>query len=235
MTGDRADRCAVAVMAKAPRLGEVKTRLVPPLTAAEAVLLSAAFIRDVAGNILAAAAAEPIDGYVAYSPPGSQDVFAPLLPDGIRLLAPRRIGLGDSLFDAATDLLAAGYGAACLVNSDSPTLPTAVLVEAARALALPGDRVVLGPAADGGYYLIGLKHPHRRLFEDIAWSTEQVFGQTLQRAAELDLDVVTLPTWYDVDDIASLRQLIDELRGVEPIGYAAPHTAGLLRRLAPRL
>ena len=106
-----------------------------------------------------------------------------------------------------------------------------VLVEAARALAVPGDRLVLGPAADGGYYLIGLKHPHRRLFEDIAWSTEHVFRQTLERAAELGLDTVTLPGWYDVDDVASLRRLAGELRDPDPARYAAPHTAAFLRRL----
>ena len=154
---------------------------------------SGCFIRDIADNIVAAAEAPPIEGYVAYSPAGSEAAFAPLLPDGVRFLPSRRLGLGDSLLDAAADLLAAGYGAACLVNSDSPTLPTALLVEAARALAMPGDRVVLGPAEDGGYYLIGLKQPHRRLFEDIAWSTELVFAQTLDRAAEIGLDAVTLP------------------------------------------
>src|SRR5213076_3440316 len=99
----------------------------------------------------------------------------------------RHPGLGASLFDAADDLLAAGYGAACLVNSDSPTLPSSLLVDAARALSVPGDRLVLGPAEDGGYYLIGMKRPHRRLFEDIDWSTELVFRQTLDRAAELAL------------------------------------------------
>jgi len=62
MRGNRAQRCAVAVMAKAPRLGEVKTRLVPPLSAAEAVALSGSFIRDIANNILAASEAAPIDG-----------------------------------------------------------------------------------------------------------------------------------------------------------------------------
>jgi uncharacterized protein len=234
----RGDRCAVAIMAKAPRRGEVKTRLVPPLTATEAAALSGAFIRDTAENILAAAqAAAPIEGYVAYSPPGpgSAATLAALLPDAIRLLPPRRIGLGDSLFDAAADLFAAGYGAVCLVNADSPTLPTAVLVEAARALAIPGDRIVLGPAADGGYYLIGLKHPHRRLFEEIAWSTERVFRQTLDRAAEIGLETVKLPGWYDVDDIASLRQLAGELCDADSAGYPAPHTAAVLRRLAGRL
>ena len=154
---------------------------------------------------------------------------------GIGLLPPRRIGLGDALFDAAEDLLAAGYGAACLVNADSPTLPTGALVAAARALAAPGARLVLGPAKDGGYYLIGLKQPHRRLFEDIAWSTDRVYRQTLDRAAEIGLDAVTLDAWYDVDDVASLRRLVDELGSPDPAGYAAPHTAAFLRRLAPQL
>jgi len=228
----RPDQCAVAIMAKAPRQGEVKTRLVPPLSAAEAAALGGCFIQDVAGNILAAAQIAPIAGYVAYSPPGSEDLFAPLLPDGVGFLPPRRIGLGHALFDAAEDLLAAGYGSACLVNADSPTLPTSALVAAAQELAAPGDRLVLGPAEDGGYYLIGLKQPHRRLFEDIAWSTGLVYRQTLDRAAEIGLDSLTLPGWYDVDDADSLRRLVDELGSPDPAGYAAPHTAAFLRRLA---
>ena len=235
MAEGRSAPCAIAIMAKAPRHGEVKTRLVPPLTAAEATALSAAFIRDTAENILAAAGIAAIDGFVAYSPPGSAAAFAGIVPEPIRLLPPRRIGLGASLLDAASDLLAAGYSAACLLDADSPTLPSSVLVEAARALALPGDRVVLGRAADGGYYLIGLKNPHRRLFEDIAWSTDSVFRQTLERAAEIGLPVHALPVWYDVDDVASLRRLIGDLAAPDRTGYPAPHTSALLQRLAPRL
>jgi len=228
--------CAVAVMAKAPRVGEVKTRLVPPLSPEQAAALSAAFIRDIAENILAAAESAPIHGYVAYSPPGSEAAFAGVLPDGIRLLPPRSIGLGASLRHGAQDLLAEGYGAVCLVNADSPNLPTAFLVEAVQALQQAGDRVVLGPAEDGGYYLIGLKRPHARLFEEIEWSTERVFAQTLDRAVELRLDTVSLPRWYDVDDIASLRRVADEILGAgAPGAYAAPNTARLLRDLVPRL
>ena len=222
-------------MAKAPREGEVKTRLVPPLTAAEAAALSAVFIRDTAGNILAAAENAAIDGFVAYSPPDSAAAFAAMVPEPVQLLPPRRLGLGASLFDAASDLLAAGYGAACLIDGDSPTLPTSVLIEAARTLALPGDRVVLGRAEDGGYYLIGLKRPHRRLFEEIAWSTESVFRQTLDRAAEIGLGVHALPLWYDVDEVASLRRLIGDLAASDRTGYPAPHTSALLQRLAHRL
>lgn len=226
------DSCAIAVMAKAPRVGEVKTRLSPPLSPEQAAALSAAFIQDIAGNILAAARSAAVEGYIAYSPPGSEPAFAGMLPAGIRLLPPRQTGLGASLRYAAEDLLAGGYGAVCLVNADSPTLPTGFLVEAALALLRPGDRVVLGPAEDGGYYLIGLKRPHRGLFEDIAWSTDRVFGQTLDRAAELGLETVILPSWYDVDDPESLRRLRDEVLGSrDPEGYAAPHTARILRDL----
>jgi rSAM/selenodomain-associated transferase 1 len=222
-------------MAKAPRVGDVKTRLAPPLSAAEAAGLSGCFIRDIADNIGAAARSTPIHGYAAYSPPGSEAVFRAILPDAIRLLPPRRIGLGHSLADATEDLLASGYGSACLVNSDSPTLPTSILVEAAQTLQASGDRVVLGPAEDGGYYCIGIKNRHARLFEDIDWSTAQVLAQTLDRACEIGLDTVVLPMWYDVDDRASLRRLAEELLGGvhqnERTRYAAPHTAAFLSRL----
>jgi hypothetical protein len=227
--------CAIAVMAKAPRVGDVKTRLVPPLTPSEAAALGGCFISDIADNILAAAQEAPIRGCVAFSPPGSESSFRALVPEGIGLLPSRRAGLGPSLADAAADLLAAGYDAACLVNADSPTLPTAFLVGAARALAVPGDRVILGPAEDGGYYCIGLKRLHQRLFEDIDWSTERVLAQTLERAREIGADAVTLPAWYDVDDAASLRRLAAELLdGANGIGYGAPHTAAFLRSIAPR-
>ncbi|HEY4470020.1 MAG TPA: TIGR04282 family arsenosugar biosynthesis glycosyltransferase [Stellaceae bacterium] len=223
-------------MAKAPRIGAAKTRLVPPLSAAEAAGLSACFIRDAAENIAAAAQHAAIDGYIAYSPPDAETEFVPLLAEGTRLLPSRHPGLGASLFDAAQDLLAAGYGAACLVNSDSPTLPTSILVDAARALSLPGDRVVLGPAEDGGYYLIGLKRAHARLFEEIAWSTPLVFAQTVERAREIGLEPIVLPQWYDVDDIASLHRLHRELLGGgDKDGHtrvhAARHTAAFLREL----
>ncbi len=228
MTG-RTDICAIAVMAKAPRVGDVKTRLVPPLSPTEAAELSGCFLQDIAENILAAAERTPIDGHAAYAPPGSEALFRALLPPPIALLAPRQRGLGASLHAAAADLFAAGYGAACLVNADSPTLPTAILVQAAQALRQPGDRVVLGPAADGGYYLIGLKRLHPHLFEGIAWSTAEVLRQTCERAASHALETVLLPGWYDVDDLASLRRLIAEMR--HGAGYAAPHTAAYLRRL----
>src|SRR5205807_6799273 len=125
-----------------------------------------------------------------------------------------------------------------LVNADSPTLPTQFLVETVLRLREPGDRVVLGPAADGGYYLIGLKQFHRRLFEEIDWSTERVFRQTLARAGEIGVTVEALAEWYDVDDEATLAMLAREIGprriAASPYlnGYPAPSTAAFLEKLA---
>jgi uncharacterized protein len=233
----RTGRYAFAVMVKAPRNGEVKTRLVPPLCAEEAALLSVCFVKDIVANLLAVSESVPIDCYAAYSPPGSEALFRDLLPRQVRMLPPRSVGLANSLPDAIEDLIAVGYEGACLINADSPTLPPSLLIEAIERLRAPGDRVVLGPATDGGYYLIGLKHPHRQLFRDIAWSTEQVYRQTAERASSIGLELVALPAWYDVDDAASLGWLCRELLGgrrprqCARDGYAAQRTRDYLRAL----
>ena len=232
-----AGRYAFAVMVKAPRSGEVKTRLVPPLRSEEASLLSACFVKDILANLLTASESQPVDCYAAYSPPGSETLFRDFLPQEISMLPPRSTGLANSLPDAIEDLIARGYEGACLVNADSPTLPGSLLVDALTALRAAGDRVVLGPATDGGYYLIGLKHPHRELFQNIDWSTERVYRQTAERAAGIGLELVTLPAWYDVDDAVSLNWLCQELlQGQRPPqcvanGYVAAHTSAYLQQL----
>ncbi len=103
-----------------------------------------------------------------------------------------------------TSCLNVGFTSVCLIHSDSPTLPNSLLTEAVDKLAAAGDRVVLGEALDGGYYLIGVKSAHRELFTGIDWSTERVSAQTVARASGISLRVELLATWYDVDDAASL-------------------------------
>jgi len=230
----RQGTCAIGVMAKAPRPGQAKTRLCPPLRPAQAASLSAAFLRDITENIALAARTVPIEGCIAYAPAGDEDWFGGHLAEGTRLvladgsppMPPDVQGFGRCLLHAAQALFATGCAAVCLVNSDSPTLPTACLIEAAHAVLAPGDRVALGPADDGGYYLLGMKRPHPVLFTGIAWSTGSVAAATQARAAALGLDVVTLPTWYDVDDAASLDRLI---AGADD-GYAAPATNAWIER-----
>lgn len=223
-------------MAKGPQPGRTKTRLCPPLTAEQAAALGAAFLRDVTGNIAMAAREMPIEGFVAYAPAGTEALFDGHLAPGTRLVladgsidAPPRVeALGRSLLQAVQSLCAEGFGAVCLLNADSPTLPTAFLIEAATALALPGKRVVLGPAEDGGYYLIGMTAPHAHLFADIAWSTARVADQTRARVRALGLDLIELPPWHDVDDAAALVQLLASLDASPPSGvcpFTAPATA----------
>jgi uncharacterized protein len=207
--------CGIAFMAKASAPGRAKTRLVPPLTFEEAAVLNTAFLQDVADNVLLAANDADrhggIAGYAAYGPPGSEDFFRRTLPGGIGLIEAWRQNFGDCLLHTIEEIFARGHESAVVLNSDSPTLPTAFLVETAAALARPGDRAVLGASSDGGYYLLGLKAAHRHMFEDIAWSTEKVAKQTLERAREIGLEVYRLPVWYDVDDIDGLRRLYTEL------------------------
>ena len=238
--------CALGLMAKAPFAGEVKTRLVPPLTPEEAAALNVCFLRDMAANINSISEAKASTGLVVYTPAGSESAFDGVVPEGFKLLAQRGAHLGERLCNATDDLLKQGYSAVCLINSDSPTLPRSILIRAIESLATDGDRVVLGAAEDGGYYLIGLKHAHRNLFNEIAWSTSDVLARTKQRAAEIDLPVELLPPWYDVDDAETLNQLCEELFFTSSVNgaYPAPHTRAFLeviikseglRRICPNL
>jgi rSAM/selenodomain-associated transferase 1 len=230
----RHGRCALAIMAKAPRTGKVKTRLSPPLTLAETAALNIAFLRDTAANLAAVASHSPANCVVAYTPLGDESAFDSLLPPGFALLPQRGEGFGERLLHAAQDLFALGFASVCLIDSDSPTVPRAAFEQAVDALAHPGDRLILGPSDDGGYYLIGLKHPHPGLFEGIAWSTAAVFAQTRTQGNSLALDLVQLPRWYDVDDAATLAtlesELLDNLRPcfAHLEGYPAPHTRAAL-------
>src|SRR3984885_13247328 len=218
--------CGIAFMAKASAPGRAKTRLVPPLTFDEAAGLNTAFLRDVADNVLLAARhAAPhagIAGYAAYGPPGSEQFFGRTLPRSIGLIGAWLPNFGDCLFQTISEILARGHGSAVVLNADSPTLPTALLIETAEVLARPGDRAVLGPSSDGGYYLLGLKAAHRHMFDNIEWSTERVAEQTRERAREIGLEIHTLPVWYDVDDVDGLRRLHAELFGDD---FAGPRLA----------
>lgn len=220
-------------MAKAPIAGEVKTRLVPPLSSAEAAALNICFLRDMATNITAVAAERRAEGLVVYTPLGAERAFDGVLPEGFDFLAQRGESLGDRLCNATDDLLKDGYRSVCLINSDSPTLPRSVLDRAIESLARDGDRVVLGAADDGGYYLIGLKQAHRNLFDRIAWSTADVLAHTVKRAAEIGLEVEMLPRWYDVDDAETLNRLCEELFAThrQDGAYSAPHTRAFLAAL----
>ncbi len=201
-------------------------------------------LRNVTENMLLAArraAAEAgIAAYAAYGPPGSEEFFRSHFTAAIRLIPAWLPNFGDCLLHAIQEMLQRGHASAVVLNADSPNLPTDLLNETAALLARPGDRAVLGPSSDGGYYLLGLKAAHRRMFEDISWSTERVAEQTRERAREIGVDLHVLQTWYDVDGIEDLRRLhadMSETRSRQRQDALRPHparhTAALLNRLWP--
>jgi len=204
--------CALAVMTKAPRAGQVKTRLVPPLTLDEAAQLNICFLRDTAAAITKTSRAKA-RGVGVYTPLGAEFTYAEILPADFDLLVQRGDNFGERLTNAAQDLFQIGFESVCLIDSDSPTVSAESYAEAVDLLSINGDRVVLGPSDDGGYYLIGMKVFHRELFSEIDWSTERVFRQTEARAAALGLETKLLPSCYDVDERAALHRLCEDLLG----------------------
>jgi uncharacterized protein len=233
---------ALALMTKAPRAGEVKTRLVPPLTSEEAAQLNRCFLQDTAASISvccnglsAPNPGRPIaHGIAVYTPVGAESDYADILPGDFGLLPQRGEDFGERLYFAAEDLFKSGFSAVCLIDSDSPTIPAENFSRAIELLSSPGDRIVLGPCDDGGYYLIGLRRLHRKVFERIDWSTDRVLGQTLRRADEIGVEVKFLPTGYDVDDGGALRRLRDELLGQHKGETVAQNTRQFLARVVAK-
>lgn len=205
---------AVAIVCKTPQAGASKTRLSPPLTPAECEELSGCFIRDVCQTIASLATDQDVTGVALYTPIGTEVRLKRHVPGSFKLVLQSDGDFGHRLRMGAEDILSEGHDGVILVNSDSPTLPRDILRRAVDAVRRT-DNVVLGPAFDGGYTLIGLSRPHPRLFEDIPWSTADVYRLTVERAAEIGLPVEEVPGWYDVDDAQSLGMLRDELGGTD--------------------
>jgi rSAM/selenodomain-associated transferase 1 len=225
---------AIGIICKAPQPGRSKTRLAAAIGAVAASELSACFLRDVAASIEAIPEAIGRRGYGVYAPAGAEHFMRQLLPAGFKLLLQAGDDLGHVLLGATSALLEVGHDCVVLVNGDSPTLPPRLLMHAIEILREPGDRMVLGPASDGGYYLIGLKQPHKHLFVNIAWGTETVARTTCERAAEIELATALLPEWYDVDDLQTLHWLLEELAGKSTrfrAGGFAPATRAFLSAL----
>ena len=198
-------------MTKAPRAGHVKTRLTPPLTQEEAAEINRCFLRDTTAAIASAASKGGARGIAVYTPRGEESAYAGILPPEFELVPQRGEAFGERLGCAMEDLFRIGFESVCLIDSDSPTVPQRAYSEAAKILARNEGTVVLGPSDDGGYYLIGMKKLQRELFADMAWSTESVLEQTIERAREMKLQIHLLPTWYDIDE---QRNASASLRGI---------------------
>jgi rSAM/selenodomain-associated transferase 1 len=210
----------VLIVAKAPVPGRAKTRLVPPLTPEQAAAFQEALLLD---TLEACRAEEPATGLL-YADPADAPVLARLAGDDVSLVPQEGRGLGDALRLGMARGLARGPTA--LVSSDIPGIPTGSL---GRAFALleEGCDVVLGPAHDGGYWLIAMREPTDAPFHDIPWSTPAVWAATLERCEAAGLTVANIDLWRDVDTPVDLAFLLEDAGGLP-----APRTVPALRELA---
>jgi uncharacterized protein len=219
-------RRALLIVGKPPEPGFAKTRLVPPFSAEDAAALYRGFLLDSVGlgHDLG------WERVTVVHPRGGGPALAALLPPWVCLLEQRDEGLSNALSQAFATHLAEGFGRVVLIGSDNPTLPSGFVEQACTAL--DTHDVSIGPSADGGYYLIGLRKPHLGLFEAIDWSTSRVYRQTLARAEQLGLRVRSVADWYDVDGPADLERLQRDL--ATSADSVAPNTRAALHRLADR-
>lgn len=197
---------ALIMVAKRPTPGSTKTRLSPPFSLTEAANLYEKFLYDMLDIVRQVPEVQPV---LAYLPAEAEEYFRHLAPD-FECILQRGDDLGARLDNTLSHYFNLGYERVAIMNSDSPNLPLAHLIEAFNALSGSAD-LVLGPCDDGGYYLIGMKHPLPRLLREVQMSTPTVAADTLALAYEESLSVHLLPAWYDVDDARSLTRLVREL------------------------
>jgi len=231
---------ALIIFAKAPIPGQVKTRLCPPLTADEATTLHGSFVLDTLERTRTAVAKLklPFDRFLACSP-SSTAVFFKIMEErqSVNLIDQEGDDLGRRMSRTFDTLFARGYRRVLIVGTDVPSLP---LDSYKQALALLENHdLVLGPARDGGYYLIGLNKPMPALFENIPWSTDRVLALTREKAGTLGLSEALLPEWRDIDTLDDLQALIDasamDAKKPKHEQSFSGRTAGTLQLLAKRL
>jgi rSAM/selenodomain-associated transferase 1 len=220
---------ALVVVAKAPLEGSVKTRLCSHLSPAQAAALYECLLSDIVGKMKRF---EQAESWLAFAPEG-EDYFRRNYPDK-KLLAQRGKDLGERLHHIFVDLFRMNYEEVVVADSDSPTVPLSYIEQAFGWLRGKSGDVVLGPSADGGYYLVGLGRPAEHIFRGIPWSTDAVLGLTLKRASEMGLKTALLPQAYDIDVAENLNRLRQEFMASEEVRDLAPKTFAYLTNLYRR-
>lgn len=199
---------ALAIMLKAPVPGNVKTRLSPPLAPVEAARLYRCFIEDV---FIKAGGLNGVDLYAFCAPEGGgADALGGVAPPGVAIFPQEGKDLGARMRNVFRSLFNKGHEKAAIIGTDSPDMPVEYIRSAFTYLDEAG--LVLGPARDGGYYLIAMSALIETLFDGISWSTGAVLEQTIEKAEQASIALKLLPVWHDIDtyeDLALLRGSAD--------------------------
>ncbi len=197
------------LLAKYPEAGKVKTRLARDIGAQGA----AEIYKLVAERVFRETSAQrnsDFERMIFFSPPEDRYLFESWIP-GEKLLPQKGSGIGDIMFNVLKELLGSGASKAVITGADIPGLNRDIIKDAF--LKLDNADVVMGPAKDGGYYLIGMKKAHGEIFRGVSWSTDKVFDETVRIIEKMGLSYLTVKTLSDVDraeDIAGIKDIISD-------------------------
>jgi rSAM/selenodomain-associated transferase 1 len=216
----------LGVFAKQPLAGKVKTRLASASSPAWAAEVAAAFLQDLLERVSGINARR----ILAFAPDGAEAYFADLVQGRCQLARQHGGDLGQRMENFFAEAFRAGAPAVVLVGTDSPTVPTAYIEQAFTDLEQAD--AVLGPAMDGGYYLIGCGRPAPVLFQDVPWGTGRVLEDAIARLAGTSLRLALLPPWYDVDTIDDWQMLKGHLAALRRAGIdpGVPRVEQLMAR-----
>ena len=226
-------KICVIVFAKNPVPNQVKTRLVPTLSPEQAAILYTAFLTDWCETLVKLSG---VDLIIAHTPPEAASDLQALIGDDAIYIPQMGADLGERLTSATQWAIQHEYTKILLVGSDSPTLPISYISQGFTQL--DAQDIVIGPSTDGGYYLIGFSARNVTtivpfIFEDIAWSTVDVFEQTLARIRSVKATIGLLPPWYDIDTAEDLAFLSAHISAMQIAGETiqAVRTESLLAEL----
>jgi rSAM/selenodomain-associated transferase 1 len=205
-------RPVLAIMARAPS-APGKSRLIRELGTRDGESLRGALLRDTFASVANLDVAKA----VLFTAPEHESEIRALTPFPALFLPQRGATLGERMCGGIRDLLGLGFDAVAVIGSDLPTLPSVHVTTALDILARRPGVLVLGPAEDGGYYLIGVTRSHPQLFEEIPWGTSQVLERTCKAAEALGIAVERISRWYDVDSPSDLHRLWRGVAGAEGI------------------
>ncbi len=207
---------ALVLMAKAPIEGQVKTRMIGALTAEDAKQLYVAFLSDTFALMEAVMEErEDLSLILCYTPEGAEEAFEEVEREGSLMIPQRGNDLGERLINIFAEVFALGFESVIAIGGDSPTLPADMIHEAFDSVE-NDDEVVVVPAEDNGYCLIGMRKLHQSIFQaifqDIPWGTGGVMTATEAQARKAGLSLIVGPAWYDVDTPEALERLKEELK-----------------------
>jgi rSAM/selenodomain-associated transferase 1 len=204
---------ALIIFVKTPVAGFVKTRLNPEISGSEAVSLYTAFLRDLQKRF---ENKDEFTCWYAVDPEAYDPQKIKTILNSDRIFLQTGIDLGQRMYNALALIFSKGYKNNILIGSDIPHLPVTTVLKGFRLLKQKECQIVIGPAKDGGYYLIGMHELLNDLFTDIHWSTKNVFDQTLERAKRKNYFTKTLKSLSDIDDYMSLKRLYGYLKKMNP-------------------